>query len=165
MRKLAGCGDEVAQFIDEVRPLGRKLAVLLVQLPPKLAFDAALAEPFFDDLAGRTTARLACEPRHPSWFEEEADTLLNRVGVARVAADPAVVERAAVPGRCGDLAYWRLHGSPNMYRSSYDEDRLDGYAAQMGAALREGRQVWCIFDNTAGSAAAGNALALMERLS
>jgi len=164
-RKLAGCGDEVAQFVEEVRPLGPKLAVLLVQLPPKLAFERTLAEVFFADLTGRTTARLACEPRHPSWFQEEADALLNGLGVARVGADPAVVERAAIPGGWGDLAYWRLHGSPNMYRSSYDEDRLEDYAAQMGEALGEGRQVWCIFDNTAGSAAAGNALALMERLS
>src|SRR4028118_538539 len=29
IRKLAGCADEVAQFIEEVRPLGPKLAVLL----------------------------------------------------------------------------------------------------------------------------------------
>jgi uncharacterized protein YecE (DUF72 family) len=76
-----------------------------------------------------------------------------------------VVERAAVPGGWGGLVYWRLHGSPNMYRSSYEADRLDGYAAQMRDALHQGREVWCIFDNTAGSAAAGNALALMERLS
>ncbi len=164
-RKLAGCDEEVAQFLDEVRPLGTKLAVLLVQLPPKLAFDAGLAEPFFAGLGRSTTASLACEPRHPSWFDEEADSLLKALEVARVAADPAVVERAAFPGGGPGLAYWRLHGSPRMYRSSYDEERLDAYAEQMRAALRGGRQVWCIFDNTAGSAAAGNALALMERLS
>jgi uncharacterized protein YecE (DUF72 family) len=165
VRKLAGCEEEVAHFIEEVRPLGAKLAVLLVQLPPKLAFDAALAEPFFAALGRRTTALLACEPRHPTWFDDEADALLKALEVARVAADPAVVEAAGVPGGWSGIAYWRLHGSPRMYRSSYDEQRLDAYAAQMRAPLREGRQVWCIFDNTAGSAAAGNALALMEKLS
>nr|MDQ4087028.1 DUF72 domain-containing protein [Pseudomonadota bacterium] len=164
-RKLGGCEEEVAQFIEEVRPLGAKFAVLLVQLPPKLAFEAALAEPFFTELRRSTTARLACEPRHPSWFEDEADALLTKLEVARVAADPAVVERAAVPGGWSGLVYWRLHGSPNIYRSSYEEERLDAYAALMRSALAEGRQVWCIFDNTAGSAAAGNALALMEKLS
>lgn len=163
-RKLADCDDEVASFIDEIRPLGPKLAVLLVQLPPKLAFDAAVAEPFFTGLQDRTSARLACEPRHPSWFQDEADAFLTRLNVARAAVDPPVVERAAKPGGGGELAYWRLHGSPNIYRSSYDAGRLDAYAAQIGAALSEGRQAWCIFDNTAGSAAAANALALMERL-
>lgn len=161
LRKLAGCDEEVAQFLEEVRPLGPKLAVLLVQLPPKLAFEAARAEPFFAALSDATTARLACEPRHPSWFEDDAEALLAELGVARVAADPAVVERAAVPGGWGELAYWRLHGSPNIYRSSYEADRIEAYAAQLRSALDQGRQVWCIFDNTAEGHAVPNALSLL----
>jgi uncharacterized protein YecE (DUF72 family) len=164
VRKLAGCEDELAQFLADVAPLGEKLAILLVQLPPKLAFDRAVAEAFMTGLARRTPARLACEPRHPSWFEAEADALLAGLGVARVAADPAIASAAAVPGGALDLAYWRLHGSPRIYRSSYDEHRLDGYAAEMRTVLGNGREVWCIFDNTAGPAATANALALMERL-
>ena len=163
-RKLVGCGDEVAVFLDALEPLGGKLAVLLVQLPPKLAFEESVAASFFADLGGRTGARLACEPRHPSWFADDAGGLLDAHRVARVAADPAVVETAAAPGGWGGLAYWRLHGWPQIYRSSYDGERLAAYAAAIGASLREGRETWCIFDNTAGSAATGNALALMERL-
>ena len=163
-RKLAGCADLLAAFLDEVAPLGDKLAVLLLQLPPKLAFDAALAESFLEPLAGRAEARIACEPRHPSWFDAEADALLERLGVARVAADPAVVPAAARPGGWRGLRYWRLHGSPAMYRSSYDPVRLDAYAQAIRAELRGGRSVWCMFDNTAASAATGNALELMARL-
>ncbi|MCW3797137.1 DUF72 domain-containing protein [Sphingomonas sp. BN140010] len=156
-RQLAGCADLLSPFLDQVALLGDKLALLLVQLPPRLAFDEAIARSFFIDLAGRTPARLTCEPRHASWFEQDADSFLADICVARVAADPARVPAAAEPGGWTGLAYWRLHGSPVTYRSSY-ADRIGGYAQAIGAITAPER--WCIFDNTASSAATGDALAL-----
>lgn len=150
-------------FAAEASALGAKLAVILVQLPPSLAFDAATAEIFFLALRSRTAAAIACEPRHATWFTQDADDLLAARRIARVAADPAKVEPAAVPGGWRDFSYYRLHGSPVPYRSSYDGERLKGYASAIAADLDEGREVWCIFDNTASSAAMGNALEL-ERL-
>jgi uncharacterized protein YecE (DUF72 family) len=163
-RKLVDCEDLVAGFLDEVGGLGDKLAILLLQLPPKLAFDPSVAEPFLAGLAATSPARLACEPRHPSWFESAPDALLDRLGIARVAADPAVVPAAALPGGWRGLSYWRLHGSPRIYRSSYDDGRLDPYAALLRAEQAAGRPAWCMFDNTAGSAATGDALGLIARL-
>lgn len=163
-RKLADCGDLVARFLDEVGGLGGKLAILLLQLPPKLAFDPSIAEPFLAALAAATPARLVCEPRHPSWFEPAPDALLNRLRIPRVAADPAIVPAAALPGGWRGLSYWRLHGSPNIYRSSYDDGRLDLYASGLGEERKAGRPAWCMFDNTAGSAATGDALGLLARL-
>ncbi len=163
-RRLADCGELAAAFVEQVRPLGEKLAVLLVQLPPKLSFDAALATDFLAPLAEAAPARIACEPRHPSWFEDEADSLLAGLGIARVAADPAVVPAAHEPGGWRGLAYWRLHGSPAMYRSSYDDGRLDVYAARVREELGADREVWCMFDNTLSSVATSDALALMEKI-
>ena len=161
-RKLAECGDLLAEFLPQAEALGDKLAVLLVQLPPKLAFDAAVAGGFLAELARRTPARLACEPRHSSWFEPEADTLLATLKVARVAADPAIVAAAACPGGWAGLRYWRLHGSPLIYHSSY-RDRIDGLAATIAQQSADAER-WCIFDNTASSAATADALALTRAL-
>jgi len=163
-KKLIDCEELVERFLGECAGLGGKLAVLLLQLPPKLAFDASLANDFLTHLEQRTPARIACEPRHPSWFDAEADSLLARLAVARVAADPAVVPAAAEPGGGRALAYWRLHGSPVMYRSAYGPKRLERYAAALAAAADEGREVWCMFDNTASSAATADALWLSARL-
>ena len=164
-RRLADCDDLVGPFLAELEGLGEKLAILLVQLPPKLALDADVAKTFFAALRERVgdRARIACEPRHPSWFDEHANGLLDRLGIARVAADPAVVPHAAEPGGWRGLAYWRLHGSPVTYRSSY-EDRLDQYAARIRAEVEQGREIWCMFDNTLSAFATVNALALMERV-
>ena len=158
--KLRDCSHLISEFIDQVSALGDKLAVLLVQLPPKLVFDHELADTFFADLKSRSPAQLACEPRNASWFTPEAELLLTEHKVARVAADPALSAEAAVPGGWHSLRYWRLHGSPQMYRSSYS-DRISDYADQL---LASAEPTWCIFDNTASSAATGDALALMAEL-
>ena len=160
-RKLVDCDDALDGFLAQAHLLGDKLAVLLVQLPPKLAFDEATAARFFAALANRSPAAVACEPRHASWFTPVADAFLNRSTVARVAADPAICDEAGSPGGWLGLSYWRLHGSPVVYRSSY-ADRIGVYAAKLRA--QAARETWCIFDNTASSAGAGDALALMHAL-
>lgn len=157
-KKLVDCPAELAVFLEEAGHLKHKLAVLLVQLPPKLAFETQVADAFFKDLKPRTDARIACEPRHTSWFSPEADQMLQQWGISRVAADPAICEVAARPGGDLTLNYWRLHGSPVIYRSSY-QDRLPFYAEQLEDAKDE---AWCIFDNTASSAATADALALRD---
>jgi uncharacterized protein YecE (DUF72 family) len=83
--------------------------------------------------------------------------------VARVAADPAVVPEAAESGGWSELVYYRLHGSPEMYRSAYP----DGYLREMATRLEFAAaraEVWCVFDNTARGAATENALALDQYL-
>jgi uncharacterized protein YecE (DUF72 family) len=57
------------------------------------------------------------------------------------------------------VAYYRLHGSPRRYWSSYSPERLAEWWEQMKSFRRTAR-VWCIFDNTARGAAAENALTL-----
>jgi uncharacterized protein YecE (DUF72 family) len=161
-RKLVECHEPLDAFMSQAGALGEKLAVVLVQLPPKLTFDAETADAFFTALAARCDAALACEPRHASWFTGEADALLAGHRVCRVAADPARCEGAGEPGGWRALSYWRLHGSPRMYRSSY-ADRIEAYARALREESAE-RETWCIFDNTASSAAASDALALMETL-
>jgi uncharacterized protein YecE (DUF72 family) len=163
-RKLVDCAEPLDRFLGEAAGLGDKLAILLLQLPPKLAFDPGIAASFLDVLARRSQATIVCEPRHPTWFGEEADELLEARRIARVAADPAVVPAAAAPGGWAGLCYRRLHGSPRIYRSAYGEARLDPYARAIEAELAAGRESWCMFDNTASSAATGDALALAARL-
>lgn len=162
-RKLVDCEELVAGFLGEVDGLGDKLALLLLQLPPKLDFDPALAERFLSMVQGRTTAPLVCEPRHASWFEPEADALLRDLRVARVAADPARHPGASEPGGWDGITYYRLHGSPAIYRSSY-RDRIEDYARRLLEHEASDRAVWCIFDNTASSAAIEDALLLQDRL-
>jgi uncharacterized protein YecE (DUF72 family) len=164
VRKLVDCDGLVTAFFEEVAALAEKLAVVLLQLPPRLSFDPAVAQPFLAMLLRQSPARVVCEPRHPSWFVPAPDAVLDKLGIARVAADPAPAPAAARPGGWRGLSYWRLHGSPHVYRSAYAPDRLPGYADSLRADHATERPAWCIFDNTAGSAAIGDALALSALL-
>jgi len=159
-RRLKDCDDLLDRFADETAGLGAKLGVLLVQLPPSLAFDKTVTARFFDALRRRSAAVLACEPRHASWFTPEGAALLARLRVARVAADPAPAPGAGHPGGWGGLVYYRLHGSPDMYYSSYDSDALAALIQTLAAHRAGGATAWCIFDNTARYAATENALIL-----
>jgi len=150
-------------FLEEVTGLGSRLGPLLVQLPPSLACHTEQADEFFEALRRLHAGPVGCEPRHESWFSPRAEQLLRRHGIARVAADPARVPAAAVPGGDGVLVYYRLHGSPRIYWSDYEPARLAAMAERLRGEMARGGERWCIFDNTAYGAATGNALAL-ERL-
>ncbi|WP_144404766.1 DUF72 domain-containing protein [Belnapia sp. F-4-1] len=154
-RRLANIAEPLARFLDEVRRLGPKLGPLLIQLPPSLVFQQDLVADCLRHLRNSFAGDLACEPRHPSWFTDEVDAVLVEHRVARVAADPAPVPRAAEPGGWPALTYFRLHGSPRIYYSPYPQAYLDRLRSRLSSLDGE---VWCIFDNTAEGAATHDAL-------
>ena len=151
-------------FLADLAPLGSRVGCLLVQLPPSLAFDEAIARRFFSRLRKRFERGIALEPRHASWFTPEGDALLERFEVARVAADPPRAEGGGDPGGWRGLAYFRLHGFPRVYYSSYEGAFLDALAEKLKALRRRRVPTWCIFDNTTLGAGTGNALSIIERL-
>ena len=165
--RLVGVDELLRVFLDEVRGLGPKLGVLLVQMPPSLAFVADEAGSFFATMRAQYAGAVVCEPRHATWFEPVADRLLRDMQVGRVAADPALSARAAEPGGwlgssndgIGATLFYRWHGAPRVYWSRYEDAWIAARAAELSrwppAADR-----WCIFDNTAAGAALENALTL-----
>ena len=160
--RLAGYGNLLAAFVAEAQSLEEKLGPILVQLPPSLAFDPAVAERFFEDVRSLVAGAVVCEPRHSTWFGPDAEAMMRAFHIARVAADPAPDPRATTPGGWPGLAYWRLHGSPRMYFSPYPDEVLRGLAERL--ASNAAGQSWCIFDNTASGAAADDAWKLAAML-
>lgn len=161
--RLVNVEEILDRFLQEVTQLGGKLGPLLVQLPPSLSFNVGVAERFFNALRHRFDGNVALEPRHASWFEAKADTLVTSFRIARVAADPALAEAAGTPGGWKGLVYYRLHGSPKTYYSAYSAEYLASVAQSLLEAASSA-EVWCIFDNTAEGAATANALEVLSRL-
>jgi uncharacterized protein YecE (DUF72 family) len=153
--------EDLKAFLNQVSLLGQKLGVLLVQLPPRCIFDYVIAKRFFVLLREQHSGDVVLEARHATWFGSRADDLSKRFGIAGVAADPACVPAAGHPSGFGQLVYFRLHGSPRRYYSSYSGEFLKAMASRM-ADLSRGARVWCIFDNTAAGFATSNALQLNE---
>ncbi len=159
---LVDCRRLLTKFASEVAGLREKLGVVLLQLPPKQAFDPTVAEAFLNHYNGSFTVPVVIEPRHASWFDVSVDQWLTERRIARVAADPPIVPGALFPGGWRALSYFRWHGSPRRYYSSYDAVALEGlrdYLKQCAGPT------WCMFDNTAAGAAFANAVTLTESLS
>ncbi|AOB31744.1 hypothetical protein AKI39_15140 [Bordetella sp. H567] len=151
------------EFMQEVMSLGEKLGCLLLQLPPSLALDEPVARDFFSLLRGLTDARIVCEPRHATWFTPAGAETMKNAGVACVRADPPPIA-GVEPIGASDMLYIRLHGSPRIYYSTYEEPFIEAVAARIVDARNSNTEVWCIFDNTAHGEAVPNALMLLEKL-
>ena len=165
--RLRRAREPLLRFLDEVEGLGDRLAVILVQLPPSFAFEARPVRTFFTLLGDRFGGAVVCEPRHASWSAPAADRLLVALRVGRVAADPARWAEAARPGGwlgasgdgAGAVVYYRWHGAPRTYWSSYSPEWLGARAGELGRWPPDADR-WCVFDNTASGAAIANALEL-----
>ena len=162
--RLVGATAPLDQFLSETAGLGAKRGPILVQLPPSFAFDAETAESFFTELRNRFDGEVVFEPRHETWFTSEVEELLRSRRIARVAAEPARVPAAALPGGYDRIAYFRLHGSPRVYYSAYSAEMLSDIARIIEERTTVGIATWCIFDNTALGAATTDALAVKSRL-
>jgi uncharacterized protein YecE (DUF72 family) len=162
-RRLRNPDEMLAAFFDASALLRERRGPVVVQLPPTLRYEEGVARGFFETLRRLHRGPVACEPRHPSWFDPPVESMLAELEIARVAADPPRAGVDAQPGGWPGLAYFRLHGSPRMYYSAYDDAFLDALARRV-RRLKQAGEVWVIFDNTATRAVADNALSLIGRL-
>ena len=158
--RLRDAAAPLAAFASEIGGLGEKLGPILVQLPPSLAFDPATSAQFFSFLRTLIPGSIVCEPRHSSWFDQEAATLLIAHRISLAAVDPTSHPAATNPGGWSGLAYWRLHGSPRIYYSNYPTDVLVELATTLSCS--GAGETWCIFDNTALGFATANALTMLD---
>ncbi|TMF81172.1 MAG: DUF72 domain-containing protein [Chloroflexi bacterium] len=159
MKRLGVDRQSVERSYGPMAGLGPKLAVVLVQLPPRMKFDAARAERFFKMVAARRR-RHALEPRDASWFTDDALAFLRRRNVALVAGEtPEWPTHLAVTA---DFVYLRFHGPGRRYTSSYDDDALREWAERIKGWRAEGRDVFAYFNNDELGYAPKNALRLRE---
>jgi len=160
--RLLPSGDAVRSCLDSIRELGKKWGALLVPLPPSLYFEKTKCENFLGFLSEHCPAPIVWEPRHLSWTHPSALRLLENFGVCKVIADPDTCPAPLQPND-GRMRYYRLHGSPMLYRSRYRAPFIAKIARAIKAAPAPNH--WCIFDNTAFGFATENAaelLALMQ---
>ena len=135
-RRLRESKDLLLEFLDRLAPLGRKLACVLIQLPPSFAPKAdedALRE-FLDDLPSDT--RFAIEFRHSGWHQPRIAQILKARGVCSVWNDLTPVNHQQegafefLPDTA-DFLYVRLMG-----------DLAKKYEDQSGTAHRYRELLW-----------------------
>lgn len=154
VKKLADPERALARFFDTVLLLGKKLHVILWQLPPAFTCDIPRLQQFFKQLA-RYPVRNALEFRHASWCCEEVVSLCREYRVAQCMADwPEFIRELP---HTADFVYLRRHGHGGSYAGCYSRDELAADAARIRNYLREGRGVYIYFNNDAEAFAPANA--------
>lgn len=79
---------ELEPVLKDICYLGKKLGVLLVQLPPRLEFQKRVVSRFLEEFRDNYGGPVAWEPRHATWNNDDALDLLASYRIARVVADP-----------------------------------------------------------------------------
>jgi len=158
MKKLKDPREPVSTFMDRLQALGAKLGPILFQLPPNWHLNAGRLESFLEVLP-----RGFCyvfEFRDPTWFDDRAYDLLRDRGVAFCMYDLA--GRPSPREITADFVYVRLHGPNGPYQGLYGDQALAGWVGAFATWLRQGKDVYCYFNNDPAGHAVQNALRLKE---
>lgn len=151
---------DVHASLENILHLEKKLGAILIQLPASMGFHVKDAERFYKMIRKKYEGPLVLEPRNLEWIVPDSQGLLRDYGISKALADP---ERC--PGgskkilSSGSITYFRLHGTPVIYKSSYSREFILDIKKKMDAY----QNPWCIFDNTTFGFATQNALDLFKR--
>ncbi|HEY3346747.1 MAG TPA: DUF72 domain-containing protein [Nitrospirota bacterium] len=160
LKRLKDAEEQTALFFERVSGLGGKLGPVLFQLPPSFGKNLARLETFLQSLP--KGFRTTFEFRDPDWFGEDTSLLLADYNSALCLYDFS--RRQSPWAVTADYVYARMHGPDGPYQGSYTPEQLKGLAEDINVWAREGRDVYCYFDNDMMGFAAQNALALKAAL-
>lgn len=153
--RMRNVQEKLNDFNDIVREgLGEKLSCILYQLPPSYAF----TDERMDDILSNTRRDTpqVIEFRHASWWDERVygalrEHTLNFCSVSY----PGLPEEEIITG---PVYYKRMHGVPELFKSSYCEKVLQTLADRIPANIRS----FIYFNNTMFEAGYTNAARLKE---
>jgi uncharacterized protein YecE (DUF72 family) len=158
IKRMLNAGEGFSKFLTAAEDLGEKLGPILFQLPPKWHCDPDRLSSFLDILPN--THKFAFELRDHSWLNDEIYALLKSHNCAFCIYElngfvsPKIIT--------ADHVYIRLHGPGSAYQGSYDQATLREWAQFILSMQKEGKKVYCYFDNDQSGYAAHNAMAISE---
>ncbi len=161
--RIAGEGSAILRdFFAIIRPLGSRIAAVLIQLPPWSRDDMGDLEAFLNTLP--TDFRYAVEFREESWLSSDVSTLLEEYGIANVIVDEP---RLPVDMRLTtDFAYirWHGHGRKPWYDYRYSREELEGWVPRLRFVMEQTDTVLGYFNNHYHGNAPLNALQMLDLL-
>jgi uncharacterized protein YecE (DUF72 family) len=160
MKKLKDPMDSLERFLERVQHLEGTRGPILFQLPPRWNRNGERLKGFLEALPPELPC--AFEFRDPSWFAEETYAALERHNAAFCIYE---LSGSVSPKRITtDFVYVRLHGPGGAYQGSYDTSALAGWAGAFSSWNRQGKSVYCYFDNDQNAYAAHNAVELADMM-
>ncbi len=157
-KKFNNCEDLLKDFYGTtIAGLKEKLGTVLFQFPPVFAYTPEHLKLIIKNLSAEVKNVL--EFRHSSWWEEEVfKKFKKRKIIFSGISHPKLTDEVVVNNK---IAYYRFHGVPDLYYSTYGHNKLKAVADALmkDKAVRE---AYIYFNNTATSGAIENALWLKK---
>lgn len=127
VKKLGDCRNAIAEFQDLVwQGLDGKLLYFLFQMPPSFHYSDENLERVLQSVPPGPQQVL--EFRHGSWWNDTVRSALVQNGNTFCNVDFPGLDTPFVDS--GNDFYLRLHGSPELFKSSYDQTRLAAFLQQ-----------------------------------
>jgi uncharacterized protein YecE (DUF72 family) len=161
IKRLRDPAGSVAMLMERIEPLGDKLGPILVQLPPDMRADPPALAHTLDAFPAGT--RLAVEPRHASWWNDDVRRVLTERNAALVFADRKA--RPVSPlWHTADWGYLRLHEGASRVWPFYGRRSLVTWAERLAATYDDASDVYAYFNNDPHCAAVDNAVTFAGEL-
>ncbi len=143
-KKLKETTDTVEKMLAVFRNFEHKLGPILFQFPPSWPKDIPCLTEFVATLP--QDLLYTFEFRHKSWFSDELYELLAKHQMSLCFYDHKMYRSPEVV--TSKLIYIRMHG-PNAeaYKGAYEEATLLDYAKKLTSWRKEGKLIYCYFDN------------------
>ncbi|HWJ29239.1 MAG TPA: DUF72 domain-containing protein [Flavisolibacter sp.] len=144
--------NQLADFYDLTKAgLKEKLGCILFQLPPQIHYSAEKLDSIVRQM--NIFFRNVIEFRHISWWRKDVIDILHQHNISFCGVSyPGLINDPLVNTA---FPYYRFHGVPKLYYSSYDHAFLDQIVAQI--KQRDVTDAYLYFNNTASAAAIENA--------
>ncbi len=149
---------KVDEFLETASALKKKLGPILFQLPPNYKFHKDVLEAFLKGLPKKH--RYTLEFRNKEWWNDEAYDLMKKHNAAFCIYELGDVQTPNIV--TADFIYVRLHGPHGKYKGSYSTEALEKWNELFQGWMKEGKDVYCYFDNDDSGYAPKNALKILE---
>ncbi|HEY0743972.1 MAG TPA: DUF72 domain-containing protein [Chryseosolibacter sp.] len=148
--------DYANRFYDTIREgLRSKLGTVLFQLHPRMEYSTEGLDRILQTLDPAFANVL--EFRHASWWNDSVKNTLKDHNITFCGISYPELPEDVV--KTSPVMYYRFHGIPKLYLSSYSETKLRLVADKIQAA-RNVEEVYCYFNNDIDVAAVRNAKTL-----
>lgn len=142
-KRLRDVKQDLYLYLHLLKPLKKKIGIILFQLPPSLKKDIELLSSFFHILP--LSYHYAIEFRHKSWYEDDTYELLRHYNISFCIHD-FEQKRTPIVETSNDI-YIRFHGPTGRYTGSYSDEYLLGWAGKINEFVKRNRRVFCYFNN------------------
>lgn len=155
--KLSHASEQIGEFQSLVEEgFQEKLHKFLFQMPPSFQYSEKNLELICSAIPGN--AQNVVELRHPSWWNDTAEYAFTKKGITFCNVDYPGLKTYFI--HSSKDFYLRLHGSPDLFKSSYTDSQLDNYLNKFPNA----NSITVYFNNTFYDAAYKNALYLKNKI-